>query len=166
MPVSVPETSTPAAVHPWTSLLLEAQAGKRETFAKLVELAEKPIFGFVHRKVRDRQLTEDVVAETFLKAWRTLATYDPKRCQGSTWLFLIARRLVIDQLRKKGRRHETSLDGSQDEAGNLVDQRANATQRRTEDEHLAAVVRKALEDLPARYAEAIDLMYLQGLDRH
>src|SRR4051794_30942111 len=112
-------------MHSWTALLMEAQTGRQAAFAQLVELAEKPIFGFIFRKVRDRHLTEDILAETFLKAWRTLPSYDPKRCQANTWLFMIARRLVIDSLRKKARRGETNIDAGPDNAGpeSVVDHR-------------------------------------------
>lgn len=163
------KSTTPAvpALHPWTRLLLQAQSGSAQAFADLVELSQKTLFGFIFRKVRDRHLTEDVLAETYLKAWRTLPTYKPERCQANTWLFMIARRLVIDYLRKKGRRGETFIDQNQEgnQADGLVDPRTDGLVKRTDQEHLAARVREALDKLPDRYAEALDLMYLQGLGR-
>jgi RNA polymerase sigma-70 factor (ECF subfamily) len=113
-------------------------------------------------------VTEDLLAETFLKAWRTLSNYNPSRCQGNTWLFMIARRLIIDHLRKKSRRGEMQLGqgGEASRPEELVDHHAESVDDRAEREHAALIVRKALDRLPDRYAEALDLAYLQGLDRH
>ena len=47
-----------------------------------------------------------------------------------------------------------------------MDPKADSPAGRANRDHAAAVVRKALERLPARYAEALDLLYLQGMDRN
>ncbi len=59
----------------------------------------------------DRHLAEDIVQETFLRAWRTpeLVTDAGGSCR--SWLTTVARNVVIDRLRRKGRRPaETSED--------------------------------------------------------
>lgn len=52
----------------------------------------------------DRHLAEDIVQETFLRAWRTpeLATDPGSSCRG--WLTTVARNVVIDRLRRRDRR--------------------------------------------------------------
>lgn len=62
------------------------------------------LFGFVLNGVGDRGLAEDCVQETFLRAWRSRDRYHPERASQRTWLFAIARNVVIDALRARARR--------------------------------------------------------------
>jgi len=58
----------------------------------------------------DQHLAEDIVQETFLRAWRSpeLVTDGQESCRG--WLTTVARNLVIDRLRKRGRRPQEAGD--------------------------------------------------------
>ncbi|MDF2442246.1 MAG: polymerase sigma-70 factor, subfamily [Subtercola sp.] len=65
---------------------------------------------FVVRLTNDRQLAEDVVQETLFRAWR-----NPRVLQGSgqspqSWLFTVARNLVIDDWRSARSRNEIGTD--------------------------------------------------------
>lgn len=53
----------------------------------------------VNRIVRDRDLTEDVLQETFLQVWRQADRFDPRRGSVSTWLGVIARARALDRCR-------------------------------------------------------------------
>jgi RNA polymerase sigma-70 factor (ECF subfamily) len=77
-----------------------ALAGSEEAFAAIVRRYQRPIFSVVVRMVRDPGLAEDLTQETFIKAFRALETFDPKRSL-SSWLFTIAHNTTIDWLRKK-----------------------------------------------------------------
>jgi RNA polymerase sigma-70 factor (ECF subfamily) len=57
------------------------------------------LFGFAVNTLRDRSLAEDCVQETFLRAWRARDGYSPERASLRTWLFVIARNVVIDAQR-------------------------------------------------------------------
>lgn len=54
----------------------------------------------------DRQLAEEVVQETLLRAWRNPAVLAQSGGQPRAWLFTVARRLVIDQWRARNARPE------------------------------------------------------------
>jgi RNA polymerase sigma-70 factor (ECF subfamily) len=54
------------------------------------------LLGFAVNALRDRGLAEDCVQETFLRAWRSRASYSSERSSLRTWLFAIARNVVID----------------------------------------------------------------------
>ncbi len=56
------------------------------------------------RSRRDRGLAEDCVQETFLRAWRARDGFDATRGSGRTWLFAIARNVVVDAARARSRR--------------------------------------------------------------
>lgn len=62
------------------------------------------LYGFVLNALGDRGLAEDCVQETFLRAWRARDTFDATRSSERTWLFAIARNVVIDAARARTRR--------------------------------------------------------------
>ena len=62
------------------------------------------LLGFACNALADRQLAEDVVQETFVRAWRSAASFDHRRASLRTWLFAIARNVVIDVGRNKAAR--------------------------------------------------------------
>jgi RNA polymerase sigma-70 factor (ECF subfamily) len=59
------------------------------------------LFRFARRSLGDAGLAEDAVQETFVRAWRASASYDPARSSQRTWLFAILRNVVIDLARAR-----------------------------------------------------------------
>lgn len=66
-----------------------------------------PVLTLATRWLGDRQLAEDAVQETFVKAWRGSERFDPQRDLGP-WLYTIARRVAIDIGRRERRRPVTT----------------------------------------------------------
>jgi len=58
------------------------------------------IYGFVRRYTGDEDNASDITQEVFVKAWRNLKRFDRSK-SFRTWIFTIAKRTVIDWLRKK-----------------------------------------------------------------
>lgn len=69
------------------------------------------LFSFALNALGDRVEAEDCVQETFIRAWRSRERYSSSRGSVRTWLFAIARNLVIDALRSRARRPEPSDAG-------------------------------------------------------
>lgn len=67
------------------------------------------IFGFAYRALDDRHLAEDVVQETFVRAWRSPRGFDPTQGSLRTWLFAIARNTVVDAMRRRAVREGPGL---------------------------------------------------------
>ena len=57
-----------------------------------------------HRALNDDGLAEEVVQETFLRAWRAADRYDAQRSSLRTWMFAIARNVTIDLARARSAR--------------------------------------------------------------
>ncbi len=70
------------------------------------------IYNFFRFRVGDNSLAEDLTSETFEKAWRRRSQYRHDLAAFTTWLFTIARRVLVDHFRK----HEpvVSLDAFTD----------------------------------------------------
>jgi RNA polymerase sigma-70 factor (ECF subfamily) len=59
------------------------------------------LYRFARRSLGDPGLAEEAVQETFVRAWRASASYDPARSSQRTWLFAILRNVVIDLARAR-----------------------------------------------------------------
>ncbi len=80
------------------SLVARAAAGRREAFAELVLRYEAPLQRFLRLRCGSTEDAEELAQESFLRAWRALASYDA-RWSFSTWLFTLARRLAASRRR-------------------------------------------------------------------
>jgi len=60
--------------------------------------------GVVRRILEDPEDAREAVQDTFIKAWRNAASYQPDRGEVITWLVFIARHAAIDRVRKGARR--------------------------------------------------------------
>lgn len=80
-----------------------------DTFARLYQQHTHALFNYCLYRVGDPAVAEDLTADTFERAWRARHRYNPRRAQFSTWLFTIARRVVIDWQRRQARRPTAEL---------------------------------------------------------
>lgn len=83
-----------------TRLIARAKRGHGEAFRDLVEAYKERLFAFVWRMVRNHHETEDICQAAFVKAYESLESYSSNYAF-STWLFTIAYRLCLNNLRKK-----------------------------------------------------------------
>ena len=67
------------------------------------------LYGYARRSLGDSGAAEDVVQETFVRAWRARDRFDGSLGTLRTWLFTIARRVVIDQARSRAIRQTEAL---------------------------------------------------------
>ena len=81
------------------SLLAGLASGDRAAATAFVRRFQARVYGLALVIVRDPGVAEDVAQETFLRAWRHAAAYDPRRGSVLTWLLTIARNLAIDVTR-------------------------------------------------------------------
>jgi RNA polymerase sigma-70 factor (ECF subfamily) len=63
-----------------------ARSGSEAAYRELLRRYERPIFSLIFRMVRDRELSEDLSQETFVKALNALDSYRPE-FKFSSWIF-------------------------------------------------------------------------------
>ena len=108
------------------AVLARAQAGDPMAMRAFVVRYERPVFALLSRMLGAGTHVEDLAQETFLRAYRALAGFDPAgAARLSTWLLTIATRLALDA-RKRKRVPAVSLD---DHAGLAVDATTPETER-------------------------------------
>ena len=89
-------------------LIADALQGDQKAYEALLARHNKAIFHVVMKIVRNREEAQDLVQETFMKAFNALASYRSEY-RFSTWLYKIAANCAIDFVRKK-RIEALSLD--------------------------------------------------------
>jgi len=93
------EPSREEVRHEDRRLAIAAQKGCLQSFESLVNRFEKPLYKFLNEKTKNHHLTEDLLQNTFITAYRKLERYNPDY-DFVTWVFTIANRLAITNYRK------------------------------------------------------------------
>ncbi len=86
----------------------EISAG--EIFAELYEQYLPKVFRYIQYRVNSMQLTEDLTSTTFEKALVNFSRYSSDKAKFSTWIFSIARNVVIDHYRASQRKQTAPLE--------------------------------------------------------
>ncbi len=144
------------------ALVARALDGDNDAFRVLVERHSRSVFQLAFRMTGNEQDAEDVVQETFLRAFRNLKRYE-SRSQFSTWLYRIAANYSVDLIRT--RRHfadhekpETGHDWLSEVASSApsADQLAFSGQVR-------GSIQNAMNELTAQERTAFVLRHYEGL---
>ncbi len=131
-------------------------AGETDAFSLLVRRWERPIYGLSLRMLGRDEDARDVCQETFLAAFRNLRKFRGD-AKFSSWLYRIALNACHSRLRKQGVAVEHSID-QDDEDGRkleLADREVEPMPERLHRDQRAALVRKALQALPAEMRQVI-----------
>jgi RNA polymerase sigma-70 factor (ECF subfamily) len=130
----------------------------KKEFSKIYDQYIEKIFRFIFLKVNSKEVAEDLTSETFLRTWKVFSQGNPKIENPSAFLYQIARNLVTDYYREKGRTTIISADLGRpisDPASNLEKQAIlNSEMGR---------IQNAISQLNEDYQNAIIWYYLDGL---
>jgi RNA polymerase sigma factor (sigma-70 family) len=144
-------------------LIRDALAGDQEAYRDLLNRHRQSIFHVIFKIVRSSEEAADLVQETFMKAFGSLASYRFEY-RSSTWLYKIAANNAIDHLRKK-RIEALSLDKPiQTADGEVTIEIPDWSQNPEEDlyrKRRAITVKDAIVSLPPKYREVIALRHQQ-----
>jgi RNA polymerase sigma-70 factor (ECF subfamily) len=138
-------------------LIASALQGDQKAYEALLARHKRAIYHVVLKIVRNREEAQDLVQETFMKAFNALASYRSEY-RFSTWLYKIAANCAIDFVRRK-RIEALSLDKPIETRNGQVEYEVPDTSWDPEQD----LVRKqklrsideAIESLPDKYREVI-----------
>jgi RNA polymerase sigma-70 factor (ECF subfamily) len=139
-----------------TALLLRVAERDRVAFELLYQRYVRSVFGLALRRLRDRQRAEDAVQETFTAVWRSAASYRPERGPAAPWLYAIARNAIVDRMRARQEPPAEAPDLPTSEPG---------PGDRAESSYVSWRVHRALEELPAKEREVVELAYWSGMSQ-
>lgn len=132
------------------------RAGDAEAFEDIVRRWQGPLLNLAYRFCRNREESEELVQDAFLRIYRKLHLYR-EEAAFSSWMFAVATRVFVSHVRRQKPRwlQAEELDrlaGSDDASA--------PTHDRDRDE----MVRRAVGTLPGRYRDAIVLYYFLEQD--
>jgi RNA polymerase sigma-70 factor (ECF subfamily) len=139
-------------------LLARTASGDRQAFAALYGASKAKLFAVSLRIVRERQLAEEVLQDSFVSIWNHAADYAAAKSAPMTWMTAIVRNRSLDIVRRS--REEPDVDDAL--SANLVDESAAPAaeaQARAE----AHDIRRCLEELDAEQRQSIALAFFHGL---
>jgi RNA polymerase sigma factor (sigma-70 family) len=142
-------------------LIRKALAGDQSAFDGLMQRYRHGIYVMIYQMIKNREETEDLVQETFMKAFNALRYYD-NHFAFSTWLYKIAYNNCIDAVRKRKLR-TMPLDRPirHSDGESLQDIRDDSTS--PEGEYLFSekrrTIQEAVDGLPEIYREVIRLRH-------
>ena len=74
--------------------------GNQEAMNSLVDKWQNPLYRYFYRSLNNHADSQDLTQKTFLKAFKAAKKYQPIS-KFSTWIFTIARNLLIDEIKRK-----------------------------------------------------------------
>ncbi len=143
------------ADHPEIGLVERAAEGDPDAFWSLVEPFDRGLRRLAYRLLGDRHLMDDVLQETYLKAFRALPSYRGESGLAA-WLYRIVYNTCLDQLRRAGARRHVPLEGTMERPDPGPDPAEVAIRRRD--------LAEALGALPADMRAVVILVDAEGMD--
>lgn len=138
------------------SLLQQVAAGQGNAVAEVIDAYGGLVWSLARKYFGRSAEAEDAVQDAFIAVWKAADRYDPEVAAESTYIAMIARRRMIDQLRKAGRRIDAQpLDSSPEPE--------NESNNRLADEEQVEEVLKAIDELDPPQPEVIRHSLMDGL---
>jgi RNA polymerase sigma-70 factor, ECF subfamily len=141
-----------------------ARSGDSDAFRLLVEQHSRAVFRLAFRMTGNEQDAEDVVQETFLRAYRQLDKYEA-RSSFSTWLYRIASNYSLDLIRMRKRHEDKRERGKAEERDILQTIPVNTPgpDRIVYSSQIQERVNEALNELSPQERTAFVLRHFEGM---
>jgi len=144
-------------------LVKKAIGGDEEAYKRLVDKYERALYYHILKMIKDKEQVEDLVQETFVKAFDNLNTYSTNYAF-STWLYRIATNHTIDYLRKKKLKTLSIDKPMKTKDGEMEMQLPDdsaGTDRDIIRKQRQKIVQHAIDDLPEKYRKVIQLRHME-----
>lgn len=127
----------------------------RESFSLIYDRYSGPLYGVILNICKDPTLSQDVLQDVFLTAWKKSDQWNPDKAELFTWMYAIARNKSIDAYRKKDRLRTQDLT----EAKEIV--HFGSTENLTYNNELTS----NLSNLEYKYRSVIEGLFINGLSQ-
>ena len=143
------------------AVLARARQGDSDAFRVLVERHSRAVFRLAYRMTGNEQDAEDVVQESFLRAYRQLGRFQ-SRANFGTWLYRIVANCSVDLMRSKQSRHDRSRAESLDVIESRPAGNNHGPDRLAESAEIGRRVAEALRELSPLERAAFTLRHHEG----
>jgi RNA polymerase sigma-70 factor (ECF subfamily) len=137
--------------------LEQARRGDPAAFRALVDRHARAVFRLAFRMTGNELDAEDMVQETFLKAWKQIAKFDGRATFG-TWLHRICANCSLDHIRARKRKQDVPFEAAEPiAAGNPSPERLAVSAQ------VQAILGPALDELSEMERAAFVMRHYEGL---
>jgi len=127
--------------------------GDEDSFARLYEISSRRVFQYLCRLTHNQAMAEDILLDTYTEVWRSARKFRGYS-RVLTWITGIARNLTLNEFRRR-KMIECEIDEEIASPPGQFSECANA--------EISQLLEKALDRLPAKQREALDLLFMQGM---
>ncbi len=142
-------------------VLARARKGDEDAFRVLVEQHSRSVFRLAYRMTGNEQDAEDMVQESFLRAYTQLGRFE-SRANFGTWIYRITANCCVDLMRARQARRDQSRGESLDAAAQLPATGAPGPERMAESADIDRRVQAALGRLSPLERAAFTLRHCEG----
>lgn len=141
------------------SLIGLIRSGHPEIYDEIVSRYQRKLFSYVYRLVGNKEETEDILQNVFVKAYRNIKTFDIER-KFSSWIYRIAHNEAINFLKKRNKKKFISWEdivASKDKMETKSDERSPIDIWIRKES--AMEINQAMEKMPEKYRKVLMLRY-------
>src|SRR5215208_238966 len=139
-------------------LISLVEAADAEAFVTLYDRHSRAAFSLAYRMMGERQASEDLAQDAFLKVWRSASSYRAERGSVRTWILSIVHNRGIDQIRSQASRRRRQEEMEASAPRSQPSEAFAETWRNSQREQ----VREALGTLPPEQLKILELAYFSG----
>ncbi len=143
------------------SLMLAYATGNADAFAQLYNLHKGPLFRFLLRQGMNTARADEMFQDIWLKIINGRSSYKVT-ARFQTWLYSIARNLIIDEYRKEGKTESVEFEDGISEKTNdspILNNPEEGIDRKTKQQHLL----NSVKALPFEQRQAFLFRYEAGM---
>jgi RNA polymerase sigma-70 factor (ECF subfamily) len=147
-------------------LVAKTLEGEEVAFSQLHDRYRQRIYSTVYRIVQDAAAAQDATQEVFIKLYKSLSDWNPRKAKFSTWLYRLAANHAIDCWRTRRRRFEVPSSDTSDRE--YVPERSISDAIFTplgalERKEIVEQIRRCVDDLPELQKKVFLLRYFEDL---
>ena len=148
---------------PDASVVKEDVAGHEDALAKLIKRHESKIYGFIYSKIPDRDITNDIFQDTFIKVIKTLKSNSYNE-EGKflPWVMRISHNLVVDHYRKT-KKMPMFRETEEFSIFSIMSDDSLTIENKIISEQVEMDLKKLIEELPADQKEVLVMRMYQDM---
>lgn len=129
----------------------------RQAFTEVIRTYSEPLYWQIRRIVQDHEDSNDLLQNTFIKAWSSLENFRGE-AKLSTWLYKIAINESLTFLARERRRNHLSLDDQQSILANTIE-----SDTFFDGDEASILLRKAVASLPEKQRLVFNMKYFDEI---
>jgi RNA polymerase sigma-70 factor (ECF subfamily) len=140
-----------------SELVIQLKTKSTVAFSNLYDSYAPALYGITFRMVRNREIAEELLQDTFIKIWKHIDTYDPAKGTLFTWMLNVTRNTCKDYFRSKQHHYQIFVSGNDLEQIDVINNPMQMCyQEQSRDSY------QMTQTLELKYKEIIDLVYIYG----